>query len=349
MLICYHRSSSLGTFEFCPQKYFLTYNLGFKDKENAKAIMGTITHKCLETLGNIVVARREGKRKVKDEMFNHTFKELEDLKLISRTCFDYYAKHSPQLAHKLNEKAYLQCHAWFLKALDFEGGKLNPLNQDIDAVEQYFDITIDKPWAKYKYDVDGEIIEGNLAIKGTIDVIARESDGYYQILDYKTGKRINWATGAVKEQADLEKDTQLLLYYYALKNMFPDREYYVSIYYINDSKIDGVHVPGGLFDICFDESDYAKAENILRAKFEEIRDTEQPRLLCHENTHWKCQYLCKFSEEWKDSGKSTCQFMRDEVKSKGLVKVVAEYGDTSKIAKYGSGGGVLSEEDKAQE
>jgi hypothetical protein len=131
--------------------------------------------------------------------------------------------------------------------------------------------------------------------------------------------------------------------------MFPDREYYVSIYYINDSKIDGVHVPGGLFDICFDESDYAKAENILRAKFEEIRDTEQPRLLCHENTHWKCQYLCKFSEEWKDSGKSTCQFMRDEVKSKGLVKVVAEYGDTSKIAKYGSGGGVLSEEDKQGE
>ena len=38
--------------------------------------------------------------------------------------------------------------------------------------------------------------------------------------------------------------------------------------------------------------------------------------------------------------------MRDEVKSKGLLDVVAEYGDISKISKYGSGGGVLSEEDK---
>jgi ATP-dependent helicase/DNAse subunit B len=348
MLICYHRSSSLGTFSFCPQKYFLTYNLGFKDKQNKKAVMGTIVHKCMETLGNITVAKKGGKRKIKDEMFNHTFKELEDLDMISKTCFDYYVKHTPELSFTAAE--YKKCHEWFLKALAFQDGKLNPLNQDIDAVEQFFDITIDKPWAKYKYEVDGEVIEGNLSIKGTIDVIARESDGYYQILDYKTGKRINWATGAIKEQKDLEKDTQLLLYYYALKNMFPDREYYVSIYYINDSKIDGVDVKGGLFDICFDESDYIKAEGILRAKFEEIRDTKQPKLLSQENTHWKCKYLCKFSEQYKDMDKTVCQHIRDEVKDKGINQVVAEYGKgLTHISSYGSGGGVLSEEDKASD
>tara|TARA_R110000824_G_scaffold103417_2_gene245652 strand:- start:2771 stop:3829 length:1059 start_codon:yes stop_codon:yes gene_type:complete len=350
MLICYLRSSSIGTYSFCQQKYLISYVLGLQDKENSKAIMGTVVHKCMETLGNVFVAKREGKRKIKDEIFNHTFKELEDLEMISRKCFDYYAKNSPQLAHKLDNKAYIQCHAWFLKALAFEGGRLNPLNQDIDAVEQFFDITIDKPWAKYKYEVGGEIIEGNLSIKGTIDVIARESDGYYQILDYKTGKRINWATGAIKEQKDLEKDPQLLLYYYALKNMFPDREYYVSIYYINDSKIDGVHVPGGLFDICFDESDYAKAEQMLKDKFEEIRDNESPKLLSQEHRSFKCKYLCAFIEEYKDTGKTICHHIQDEVKKKGVNQVVAEYGDLRKINHYSEGGGKKYDlEDKASD
>ena len=38
MIVCYHRSSSLGTLEFCEQKYFLQYNLSLKDKTNKKAI-----------------------------------------------------------------------------------------------------------------------------------------------------------------------------------------------------------------------------------------------------------------------------------------------------------------------
>jgi len=38
MLVCYHRSSSIGTLSFCEQKYFLTYNLGMKDKQNERCI-----------------------------------------------------------------------------------------------------------------------------------------------------------------------------------------------------------------------------------------------------------------------------------------------------------------------
>ena len=38
MIVCYHRSSSLGTLDFCEQKYFLQYNLAFKDKSNKKAL-----------------------------------------------------------------------------------------------------------------------------------------------------------------------------------------------------------------------------------------------------------------------------------------------------------------------
>ena len=91
----------------------------------------------------------------------------------------------------------------------------------------------------------------------------QEDEKYFQVLDYKTGRRLNWATGEEKTYEDLAKDKQLLLYYYALKNLYPDYSFYVSIYYIND---------GGIFDLVFDEQDYLKAEEILKQKFEEIRD-----------------------------------------------------------------------------
>ena len=106
----------------------------------------------------------------------------------------------------------------------------DPRNQNIFSTEQFFDIEIKKPWAKYDYKIGTKRIQGYLAIKGTVDVIIKHDENYYEILDYKTGKRINWATGQEKTPEALQKDTQLLLYYYALKNMYPDAEFSVSIF-----------------------------------------------------------------------------------------------------------------------
>ena len=58
MIICYHRSSSLGTLEFCEQKYFLQYNLSLKDRTNKKALMGTIVHKALQVLGDKIPSEK---------------------------------------------------------------------------------------------------------------------------------------------------------------------------------------------------------------------------------------------------------------------------------------------------
>ena len=342
MLICYHRSSSLGTLEFCEQKFFLQYNLGLKDKTNKKALMGTVVHRALQVLGDKNLAQKNKVGKViNDDIPNLSYKKCDDLPHITKLCFDYYAKHEPEV--DLTPKELKICTGWVEKAVAFKDGSLDPRNQNIHATELFFDIEIDKPWAKYSYEVNGEKIEGNLSIKGTIDVIVQEDEKYFQILDYKTGKRLNWATGEEKTYEDLQKDTQLLLYYYALKNLYPDWEFYVSIYYINSSTHDKKPLPGGIFDLVFDESDYEKAENILQQKFDYIRSVQQPKLLSRENTHWKCKYLCKFSEEWKDSGQSICHFFRDQVKTEGIVKTIEQYGDISKIAKYGDGGGRLAE------
>ena len=337
MIVCYHRSSSLGTLEFCQQKYFLQYNLSFKDKTNKKALMGTIVHKVMQTLGDKKIAMNNGLKQVEDDETGKTLTldECDDLKLLNDIAFDYYTSNFPEV--DITDADRRTCLKWAEKAVAYRDGFLDPRNQDVDATELFFDFEIKKPWAKYSYELGGETIEGYLSIKGTVDLILSQGGDYYEILDYKTGKRLNWATGEEKTLESLQKDTQLLLYYYALKNEYPDREFTVSIYYINS---------GGLFSLVFDEEDYAKAEDILKKKFEQIRNIQNPRLLSKGNRHWKCQKLCKFSEPWKDTDKSVCQHISDEVRKKGINAVVEEYGDIGKITTYGDGGGRLSEDSK---
>jgi|TARA_R110002020_G_scaffold5117_25_gene21744 hypothetical protein len=338
MIVCYHRSSSLGTLEFCQQKYFLQYNLSFKDKQNKKALMGTITHKVMQTLGDKKVAMNKGLDLVEDEETGKTltFEECDDLKLLNDIAFDYYSDAFPEL--DMTDADRRKCLSWAEKAVAYRDGMLDPRNQDVEATELFFDFEIKKPWAKYKYEFEDQTVEGYLSIKGTVDLILKHDDNYYEILDYKTGKRINWATGEEKTHEKLQGDTQLLLYYYALKNMYPEREFSVSIYYINS---------GGLFSMVFDEDDYNKAENILRKKFEQIRDTEQPKLLSEQNKHWKCQKLCKFSQPYKEGAeKSVCQYIRDQIKSRGIVDVVEKFGKIEKITTYGDGGGRLADKKK---
>ena len=156
---------------------------------------------------------------------------------------------------------------------------------------------------------------------------------------HNTGQRLNWATGEIKTQEDFEKDPQLLLYYYALRNIYPDHKFFMSIYYINHG---GPKHPdeGGVFSVAFDDSDYEKAENMLKEKFEAIRGTNVPSLLSPSNSHWKCKYLCKFSEQSAyDPNKTTCQFLNGNIRDNGIEDTLLKYGDVNKLDSYGTGGG----------
>ena len=493
-MTCYLRSSSLGTLEFCEMKYFFVYVLGMRDKQNKKATLGTIVHRVMQVLGDKRIAKRNNKRKVKnDDIPDLTLKQCDDIPYVTRLCFDYYDANEPTV--DLDEADYRQCVRWVEKAIAYNNGDLDPRNQNIHETELFFDIEIKKEWSKFEYVLDGKKISGNLSIKGTVDVIIKEDDVFFRVLDYKglplqtpilttngwstmaeiqvgdtiydrffkktkvigksqvknkqcykitfddgakvecddehywkladdsvvqildlkigmeidipikkiksndadfndiifndpmdiyptlihnystcentrkivkiekigkketqcisvdspdstylctkylipthnTGKRLNWATGKEKTYNCLMKDTQLLLYYYALKNLYPDKSFYISIYYIND---------GGVFDMVFDEKDYIKAENILRQKFEYIRSVQLPQQLSSEQAHWKCQRLCEFSKIDEETGKSVCNKFHDMIKQKGIDWVTNKYADPHKIQNYGDGGGRIAE------
>jgi hypothetical protein len=161
--------------------------------------MGTITHKVMQTLGDKKVAILNGLDVVEDEETGRTLtlEECDDLELLNDIAFEYYSSAFPEV--NITQADKRKCLSWAEKAVAYEGGVLDPRNQDVVATELFFDFEIKKPWAKYSYDLGGKTIEGYLSIKGTVDLILKQNEEYYEILDYKTGKRLDWATGEEKQ------------------------------------------------------------------------------------------------------------------------------------------------------
>ena len=78
---------------------------------------------------------------------------------------------------------------WVHKAITDHNGVFDPRSRVIVQPEQHFDIVIDKPWSAYKYETKEGLLEGNLAIKGTIDLITKVNDSTLEVIDWKTGRR----------------------------------------------------------------------------------------------------------------------------------------------------------------
>jgi len=335
MITCYLRSSALGTLEICNMQYFFTYVLGMKSPSGLAASKGTVFHRAMQVLADKKKAQQDKKKNLKnDDICDMTFDQCDDIEYITEVCFNYYKEvDNPNLA----PKDLREITRWVHAALEYNDGELDPRNKHIHATELFFDFEIKKDWAKYDYEINGQKFEGYLSLKGTVDLILNESEDYLQVLDYKSGKRLDWATGKEKTYADLCKDKQLLFYYYALKNVYPDKSFYMSIFYLND---------GGLFDIMFDDSDYEKAEKMIRNRFEYIKSVELPKQISTDQENWKCQRLCKFSQIHEESGQSICNHFHGMIKSHGIHAVTEKYADTAKLLSYGQGGGRLDKNDK---
>lgn len=287
MIITYFRSSSYNTHSMCEQQFFAEYVLGWRGPSGQKADKGTITHKVLEILAVIKKNQQDNIESFEDDVVGTVYTESYNLNTIIEKVYRFYTEKTTH--HKWSIKDYKDCHSWVYKAIEFNNGMFDPRNRNVLCPEQHFDFEIKKPWAKYSYNVNGQKIDGHLALKGTIDLITLVSPNTIEIIDWKTGKRLDWATGQEKTQEKLENDPQLRIYHYAIKHLYPHIENIMfSIYFIND---------GGPFSICFHDSDLAETENMLRQKFEIIKNTKKPKL----NKSWMCNKLCHFGKTTFDN------------------------------------------------
>ena len=310
----------------CPQQYFLSYVLGMPDPGGKKAEKGTVVHKVMECLAQGKKSEQDGLATFEDDVLGtqevSRLYEESFVNELSRLSFDYYTQKS---IHDFSNKDYRDCEKWAWKAIEYSNGAYDPRKRDVVAAEPHFDITINEPWAEYDFVMpDGNRIHGNLAIKGTIDLITDAGKGVYEATDWKTGMRKDWATGEIKSFWKLCADPQLRIYHYALRHMYPEaRQIVPTIYFIND---------GGPFTMAYDDSSLEATEKMLKKRFEEIKQTTRPQLLTGYN-RWKCNSFCHFGKTAHSSGKinpktgdpyTICQYIADKTKKCGISTVVVE-------------------------
>lgn len=323
----------------CQQQFFIEYNLGIKGNSGKSAVKGTITHRCMQLLADQKLAMDAGNDSFEDDDFGHvTVEECDDFDHITELAWNLYVPDEPHLKFAPADKR--DCIRWLHRAVDHMDGVFDPRKQDIVEAEKFFDFEIVKKWAKYKYDIDGEVVEGHLCLKGTVDLIIDHGD-CYECIDYKTGARKNWATGneytldgVGAERDSLEDNHQLLMYYYALRRDFADKPLLMSIYYINT---------GGVFTLAFEDDDLKRAELTIKKRFDEIRDNKNPSILSGKQS-WKCSKICHFGKnKFEGSSQTMCQDIHQHTQLHGIEGSMEKYGDMSKITKYGDGGGRKAE------
>ncbi len=316
----------------CEQQYLFDYVLGYRSPSNKKADKGTIVHKALEILAFVKYTVQNGDSTFEDDILGTINVYNYDLDDIIERVYNYYTTGFSH--HDWSDKDFRDCRKWTYKAIEYAGGMFDPRNRNILYPEQRFDITINKPWAEYEYELpDGEKLKGNLSIKGTIDLITQPAENTLEIIDWKTGRRLNWATGEEKTQEKLEVDPQLMIYFYAVQKLYPHIETcIITIYFIND---------GGPFSMTFHKSDMQKTEDLLRQKFYHIKNTKRPKL----SKTWKCTKLCHYGKnsfkdnpdilpilEYRDGqvcnpgyNMTMCEQVAHDIQLKGLENVVDEY------------------------
>lgn len=256
--------------------------MGWRGPSNQKADKGTIVHKVLEILAFIKQAQQNNQYHINDDIVGSIDINNYDILNITNVVYEHYS--STNSHHKWSDKDLKDCIKWVDKTLEFNNGMFDPRNRTIVSPEQHFDFIIDRPWAKYSFDTPDGKLDGQLALKGTIDLITKIDDNFFEIIDWKTGRRLNWATGKEKTQEHLENDPQLRIYHYAVSQLYPDIDnIMITINFIND---------GGPFSMCFQKSDLAKTELMIRHKFEKIKAVRRPAL----NKTWMCNKLCHFGK-----------------------------------------------------
>jgi len=291
--------------------FFIEYVLGYTTYSSKAAEAGNFIHKSMEILALIKKAKQDGKSQI-DELGMGSFivndYNLDDI--FKKSC-DFYLKKSPNIYIEKDFKIYRN---WFTKALEYKSGLYNPINREIVGVEKSFDITFEDDWAKYEYELHEEKYIGQYSIKGNVDIIIKESKNILELIDYKTGARKDWLTGKKKEYNDFLKDPQLLIYYYALAHLYPDKDIIISIFYIND---------GGVFSVPFDRTRLPSIKDMLRKRFEKIKTTKLPKLLSPSRKDFKCYRLCH-AYKTMVGDKTLCEYIHNEIRLKGIHKATED-------------------------
>lgn len=307
------RSSSYTGYDFCQQKYYLEYVLGYKLGSNRAALKGCCYHKAIELFALEKVARQTNKTRFVEDESGRSFKTgTISAELAALVGVEHYNKIQSDFV--FDEKDEAQITKWLESVED----RYHPSYNKVLAVEKFFELEIDEDWAILE---DGK----PLKLMGTVDLILERSDRWVNYVDWKTGQRKDWATGEVKTLDKLEMDPQLRIYHYAMCKLFPHIEKFdMTVYYLAD---------GGPFTIELTQEDVETSLNLIKNRFFEIKNNNRPRPIWPD---WKCSKLCEAGKPMNGRGKNLCQLVSEDMIQIGIEEVTEKWRKGQ--VKYSGGG-----------
>ena len=208
--------------------------------------------------------------------------------------FEKYKEKYPHL--DLTHTHLVNCKRWVKRTLGDNEGRYDPRSLEVVDIEKWFD-----------FDFDG------VNVRGFIDLVTKEDENTYRIVDYKTGSDWDYKLKKNKNYEVLNRDPQLRLYHYACcKLLYPEVENIITeIFFVNTYKV---------FSFFWGPEELHKVEIFLNKKIDKIRAIEKPK------TNYNSCKICSFDKhQYKDSGKTICDFFNDKVKEESLEKITEEY------------------------
>ena len=245
--------SRLNDYLSCPRKFFYTKVLGI-DVEEADwdaANFGTLIHALLEN--SIKTAKETGSYPLIDNVLEDFRKEIDVLKFSSEARKEKYFKQG--------QDVIMNYYPYFSQI---------PASRVVDVEFSFYGV-----------DVDGDLITGK------IDRIEKNSDGTYELYDYKTGNPASEKKIAPGEDKQ-NYFNQLCFYKYAFEKLTGNKVSKVGIIYVEN------HQKSVDKTLCGEDMVYI--ENIIKEVYSNIKQLKFNPVKEDNNGVCKCcvyKHLCK--------------------------------------------------------
>lgn len=218
---------------------------------------------------------------------------------------------------------------WTHMTLEYMSRIADPRTKYIVEPELKFDIELPYDWAHYNFDFDGDHFEGQLHLKGTIDLVFKEKKEDKQVcfLDYKFGEKKNWLTNEAKTYDSLQNEDQLLFYSYVISKIYKQEETIGSIFFVRS---------GGLYSFVFDSSKMIQLEKIIQDTITELKNTTVPKMLDPHQKHFMCNRVCSFYKKG-----NICKEINNNLKIYDMDTIIKKYKNKNfDISHYQSPGSI---------
>lgn len=277
--------SSISKFSECEMKWFLSYILGYREPSGKAAIKGTASHYVMECIAQAKLLAQNGEKDKSDKVVGKIEAGNYEIDKWIDDAYNHFCLKDNN--HKWEAADKKEVTKGVNKAVQHEFCPAN--HAEIISPERYFAIPIMEDWAEYYYlDSSGEVASDRLKVNGVIDVVYRDNDGTINYLDYKFGKPKDWNSGEEKNFFTLQKDVQLCLYYWAIKNLFKEENINTHIWYVHHDK---------LYSLFFDETHIELAMNKVKEIFLKIKGLYEPKRNICFKCNW-CEYKKTSFKQW---------------------------------------------------